>query len=92
MDFPKFMYRRGDGAAALFKTEEHFEGMKDKHLWQEEPWRPSKIKFCPECENLKLRIKNLEDEMVAKDKMIESSERLIESLQETTRPKRMPKP
>lgn len=71
MVFPTWLYRRGDGVAAFFETADHFDNMKDKALWQETPWRPSKVKFCAECEKLRELVKNLESELAEKDKTIE---------------------
>lgn len=71
MVFPTWLYRRGDGVAAFFETADHFDNMKDKALWQEAPWRPSKVKFCAECEKLRELVKNLESELAEKDKTIE---------------------
>jgi len=78
MDFPKWMYRKGDGIAAYFASEDHFKNMKDKHLWQDEPWRkPDKEKFCLSCENLKEQVRSLEEEMELKDEKIKDLEEEI---------------
>lgn len=82
MVFPKWLYRRGDGTSALVDSQEHFDGMKDKHLWQEEPWRPSKIKFCPECETLRNIVKNLEDHIESLKEESAEKDHTIKSLRD----------
>lgn len=82
MVFPKWLYRKGDGASAMVDSQEHFDGMKDKHLWQETPWRPSKVKFCLECDTLKELVKNLEAQIETLKEDQADKDHTIKSLRE----------
>ena len=91
--WPRWLYRRGDGSAALVESKEHFDQFKDKHLWQETPWRPSKVRFCAECEKLGELVKNLEAELAtsAEDHTANLAEKdkLIETLREALKAKKV---
>ena len=91
--YHRWMYRKGDGIAAMIGSQEHFDGMRDKHLWQETPWRPSKVRFCAECEKLGELVNSLESELAAsaKDHTADLAEKdkLIETLREALKSKKV---
>jgi hypothetical protein len=87
------MYRRGDGSAALVESKEHFDQFKDKHLWQETPWRMTKVRFCAECEKLGELVKSLESELatLAEDHItdLDEKDKLIETLRDALKAKKV---
>ena len=90
MDFPRWMYRKGDGATAHFESQEQFDGMKDQHLWQDTPWRPSKVKFCAECEKLRELVKNLEAEIAGLNEEAAEKDRTIKSFRNNWKNEKAP--
>lgn len=90
--YPRWMYRRGDGAAAMVESQQHLDQFKDKHLWQDVPWRPGKVKFCAGCEDLRELVKELESDMDGKDEIVKAElaekDRTIELLRQELKSKK----